>query len=630
MLYVEAVALRPGHAGLHVQAGHMFKEARDFDAADRHYRHAERLEPEDADLQLQLGHFNKTVDRLDDARIHYARACALVPGWAEPERELADLDRRKAALNQPEEDLPGVVPIPALLPSAIQPSPLGPIDVVQIRRLGGRQWRTETGMVPLLSGVEAIRGFCFSDRLLVEATLLIDGQVIARQSTTPGETLDPAVTKTVFNLWIDLSAIPAGLHRLDLVLADAQGWTRRHVERIAVTAPLRSGKTAPFDSDGQVAVSPDKLCSLEQQVRAAPSVVRSVTAMAMPPPATILVLRTDQLGDMVVSVPALRRLRALFPSARIVGLLTMSNVEFARSLDLFDDIVIAEFPDDPQRRRRTMTAAAQRALVERLAVYDFDVAIDLATSDVSRSLLRLASARLTFGFDDGASPWLDGGISGRIRDLHDPGDAAPQSGRILALVERLGTLCHTGATVIRRSELDRGRLAALGLAVTDRFIVLHAGARVAFSRWSGFPDLARAWLARHPGKIVLLTEGTDVISGLATDLRVDPRLIVIDRRLPFDDLDALVSFATIFVGNDSGPKHLAALRGTPVVSIHCARISWAEWSQEQTGIVVSRRVPCAGCAIFHDADECGKDIACITDIGVVEVLAAAEALHAEQ
>jgi len=91
----------------------------------------------------------------------------------------------------------------------------------------------------------------------------------------------------------------------------------------------------------------------------------------------------------------------------------------------------------------------------------------------------------------------------------------------------------------------------------------------------------------------------------------------------------LLSFATAFVGNDSGPKHLAALRGTPVVSIHCARISWAEWSQEQTGVVISRRVPCAGCALFHDADECGKGIACISDITVDEVLAATEALLAD-
>jgi len=627
-LYEEALALAPGKSEIHVQAGHMFKEARDFGAAERHYREAERLTPDDADLQLQLGHFNKTVDRLDRARAHYARAAELAPGWPEPERELAELARREAAFDFSGTTPAGDVPVPELLPGSIEPQPTGPLDTIRFRRLGGRRRGTEKGMVPLLSGVEAIHGTCFSDRPLVEATVLIDGQVIAREPIGTVATADPAVMKAVFNLWVDLSGLPAGLHRFDLVLADGDGWTCRHAERIAIAAPPPPGDTGPFDTDGRVTLTPGDPCSVEQQVRELPSVVRPVGRMLMPSPAAILVLRTDQLGDMVVSIPALRQLRTLFPSARIVGLLTAANADFARTLGLFDEVLIADFPDDPDRRRRTMTAEAQKALTARLASYRFDVAIDLAISDVSRPLLRMTGARLTFGFDHGDSPWLDGGISGSVRDPRGPGDAAPQSGRILALVERLGTLFATGAGVLPRPELRRERLAALGLGPDEPFVVLHTGARVAFSRWARFPALAREWLGRHPGKVVLLTEGTDTAAALPAELRADERLVVIDRRLAFDDLDALLSFATVFVGNDSGPKHLAALRGTPVVSVHCARIGWAEWGQEQTGVVVSRRVPCAGCALFHDADECGKGIACVADVSVAEVLAATESLLA--
>jgi ADP-heptose:LPS heptosyltransferase len=99
-------------------------------------------------------------------------------------------------------------------------------------------------------------------------------------------------------------------------------------------------------------------------------------------------------------------------------------------------------------------------------------------------------------------------------------------------------------------------------------------------------------------------------------------LIRLDGTLPFDDFDALLSFATVMVGNDSGPKHLASLRGTPVVTLFSARIGWSEWGQETSGVIVSRRVPCAGCTLRHDPDECGKDVACIRDIRVDEVLAA--------
>jgi hypothetical protein len=75
----------------------------------------------------------------------------------------------------------------------------------------------------------------------------------------------------------------------------------------------------------------------------------------------------------------------------------------------------------------------------------------------------------------------------------------------------------------------------------------------------------------------------------------------------------------VSVGNDSDPKHLAALRGAKVVSIHSARINWNEMGQEISGTIISRKVPCAGCGIDHDADECGKDFACIVKISPEEV-----------
>jgi ADP-heptose:LPS heptosyltransferase len=97
------------------------------------------------------------------------------------------------------------------------------------------------------------------------------------------------------------------------------------------------------------------------------------------------------------------------------------------------------------------------------------------------------------------------------------------------------------------------------------------------------------------------------------------RIVYLDQTLPFDVFDTFLSFCAVFVGNDSGPKHLASLRGVPVVSLHSSRIGWSEWGQELTGVVISRQVPCAGCSLHHDPEECAQDVACITRITVDEV-----------
>ena len=173
--------------------------------------------------------------------------------------------------------------------------------------------------------------------------------------------------------------------------------------------------------------------------------------------------------------------------------------------------------------------------------------------------------------------------------------------------------------MLRRPELTRDRLAAYGLGEGERYAVIHTGARVVFSRWGHYPELARRTLARTGLKVIMLSDDPATRAQLPAELAEDPRFRLLDGRLPFDDFDALLSFCAVFVGNDSGPKHLAALRGSPVVSLHTPRINWGEWGQEQTGVVIHRQVPCAGCHIYHEPEECGRDYVCMTRISLDEV-----------
>lgn len=90
-LYLRVLAVQPDNGPIHVQCGHMLKEAGDYGRAELHYLCAEVLMPEDDDLALQLGHFYKVSGRAEEAVAFYRRAEKLRPGWSEPLRELAAL-----------------------------------------------------------------------------------------------------------------------------------------------------------------------------------------------------------------------------------------------------------------------------------------------------------------------------------------------------------------------------------------------------------------------------------------------------------------------------------------------------------------------------------------------------------
>jgi len=621
----------------------MRKEAGDFAAAEAHYAAALARLPNDAELALQLGHFAKLTGKLGRAEAQYARALALQPGWDMAEHELRDLTRNDwliravaagslaAAPADPVETWEAALAavrgigrlVPALTPRSQEERVARYGETLEIRRLGRREpgfW----GLRPTLRGIEAIRGFALSAEPIVEVQVILDGTVIhsgpVKGGYAPANAApDEAHRKYVFNLWLDFGGVDRGLHDIEVRVVGREGGTRAFRDRVVVADPVAE-EDSP-GSDALLSIDAASSLTIEAQVRARPSMVRPAARAVFPNGLrNILVLRTDQLGDMVASIPAMRRLRQIAPEARLVGLLTAANVDIARSLALFDEVIVVDFPDDPVERRRTMGIAEQEALRERLAPYRFDIALDLAQSNVSRELLLLSGARFLYGVGGGDWPWLSAEFQFNSHDPWSGLDVVPHSAKVLAMVEALGAAVRSDAPVVRRPELGRAMLERHGIAAGDRFAVLHMGARVAFSRWPHFPLLAEMLLAETDLNVVLMTEDPQVRATLPAALLASDRVVFLERRLTFDDFDAFVSFARVVVGNDSGPKHLAALRGTNVVTLFTARINWQEWGQENVGTIISRKVPCQGCLIFHDAEECGQDFTCIADIRPREVL----------
>ena len=617
-LYDEALRLAPGQPEVHVQAGHMFKEAGDLGRAEDHYLRALKDMPDDADLALQLGHFYKVADRSALAAEQYRRALVLAPGWSAPAAELKALVGESSTMVVPIAAPGDEALVPELLPQHAPTPSAAPSDVITFFRLGGRRQRSARGSLPLLRGVEAVRAMCVSNAELTEATILVDAEPI--WTGTPERHLQPdGRSKFVCNAWIDVSAMSSGEHMLELRLMDRRDQVSRRAEYVLIAPPI-SERRCP-DSDAVVDPPRDGR-PLERAVRERPSMVRPAARQALPDPVrTILVLRTDQLGDMIVSIPALRRLRSLYPEARLIGLVTEANVGLARQTAIFDEVLVADFPLDAQLGRRVMTRAEQTRLRTIFKSIEVDLAIDLCLSGVSRPLLKLSGAKMTAGFGGSDFPWLTVSLDTITRDPKNGEEMASHSTKLMALVERVATMISGVAKVVACHDIDRTILQPFGLE-SRRYAVIHAGASVTFTRWPGYPDLIKRLVDDLDVHVAVLTDNRGMRDQLDPALLRSGRVTLLDQRLTFEEFDTLLSSCSLFIGNDSGPKHLAALRGAPVVSIHCARLNWSEWGQEQTGVIISRRVPCAGCGIT-DAQDCGRDIACVRDVSVDEVYSAA-------
>ena len=123
----------------------------------------------------------------------------------------------------------------------------------------------------------------------------------------------------------------------------------------------------------------------------------------------ILVVKLDHIGDFVTALPPIRRLKKLFPQARITVLAGPASRAFVALEPCIDEFIpFAFFHARSQLGERELTPEDYAELAEQLRPYRFDLAVDLRKHLSTRDVLKYTGARFLAGFDYlGQFPYLD-------------------------------------------------------------------------------------------------------------------------------------------------------------------------------------------------------------------------------
>ena len=228
------------------------------------------------------------------------------------------------------------------------------------------------------------------------------------------------------------------------------------------------------------------------------------------------------------------------------------------------------FVYDHATRRRSMSRAEEARLRDELALGRFDVAIDLSPGSDSRPVLLLSKARHLVGFNPRDFPYLDFGIDFISRDaVNRKHNVSHTTTMINALAEAIATGAAPAPAREPRNVLgDDALLAAQGLT-QGNYIALHSGARLAIKRWpmANYIELANLVTRELDLPVAFFADDSLTAEQKARFTQVD-RVVLFEGRIAFETLDAVLAHSRVVVGNDTGPKHLASLRGAKVVSVH--------------------------------------------------------------
>lgn len=312
----------------------------------------------------------------------------------------------------------------------------------------------------------------------------------------------------------------------------------------------------------------------------------------------ILCIRLDYLGDVLMSTPAIRALKQSAPGRHVTLLTSGSGAAVARYLPEVDDCIAYAAPW--MKSSEAHDPATDLAMVSRLAAGRYDAAVIFTVYSqnplpaamlctLAGIPLRLAHCR--------ENPYRL--LTHWVPEPEPREKLRHEVRRQLDLVASIGARADNERLAFRIPDDDRthvrGLLASLDINPTRPWIALHPGATAASRRYppGHWGAVARQLAATTACPLVFT--GSAEEAGLVNEIRHGvPNSHSLAGRLDLGQLGALISEAAILVSNNTGPVHLAAAVGTPVVDLYAlTNPQHAPW--QVASRVLFRDVPCRYC-----------------------------------
>jgi lipopolysaccharide heptosyltransferase II len=307
----------------------------------------------------------------------------------------------------------------------------------------------------------------------------------------------------------------------------------------------------------------------------------------------ILCVRPDHLGDVLMTTPALRALKQSHPNRRLTLLTSSISAEAARCIPEVDAVIRYDAPWMKSTPGRD--AIEDFVMLETLARRKFDAAVIFTVYSqnplpaaflcfMAGIPLRLAHCR--------ENPYQM--LTNWVREIEPHQRVRHEVERQLDLVGTIG--CHTAdrrlsfrvPPFVDKQVLQKFEL--IGAQMHRSWLLIHPGATAPSRRYPAhhFAEAARR-LVRDLGYQVIFTGSEserELVESIRDAMRVESYSLVGKLSLP--QLAALIARAPVLVANNTGPVHIAAAVGTPVVDLY------ALTNPQHTPWLVPNRV------LFHD------------------------------
>jgi len=331
-------------------------------------------------------------------------------------------------------------------------------------------------------------------------------------------------------------------------------------------------------------------------------------------PRRILIIRTDRIGDVMLSTPAIKAAREAYPDSYIGVMVRPYAKDIVEGNPYLDEVIVY----DKYGAQKGFLSTLLFAL--RLRRKNFDTAVILHPTNRAHIIAFIAGIPRRIGFGR-RLPFL---LTKAVEDKKFLGQKHELE-YTLEVLKEIGARPAGRDLYMPVGEREEKsvslRLAGEGVKASDVLIGVHPDASCPSKRWpmERFASLINTFASDERFRVVLIYGPGDPAAVSELKKRLKGRIIDFSGRTSLRELAALLRRCSVFISNDSGPVHIATAVGTPNVTIFGRKqpgLGPKRWGPVGAGdVVLHKDVGCEICL----AHNCENGFKCLKAITVEEV-----------
>ncbi|MCM8799574.1 MAG: lipopolysaccharide heptosyltransferase II [Candidatus Omnitrophica bacterium] len=333
----------------------------------------------------------------------------------------------------------------------------------------------------------------------------------------------------------------------------------------------------------------------------------------------ILIVRTDRIGDVVLSTPVIKTLRENFPSSFIAMMVSPQTKELIEGNPYLDEVIVY----DKEKEHKSWFSSMRFSF--KLKKKRFDLAIILHPTNRVHLVSFFARIPKRVGYNRKLGFLLTDKLT-----------HTKQFGEKHESEYNLDILRHLGIKKIFKelyvpikkeaedSVIDLFKKE--GITEKDRILAIHPSATCPSKIWPAerFAQVADRLIKKYNFKVFIVAGAKDkeIAKNVLENMKY--KAVDLSGALSLSELASLLKRCKLFISNDSGPVHISSALGTPVISIFgrnqlgLSPLRWGPLGKYDR--VIHKEVGCIECL----AHNCQRGFLCLKAITVDDVLNIAE------